>query len=385
MIDQLYITQLEKQYLQYIKSIVQEEPFQPIVLRGGKNKPSTTAELHQLIRLFQSNEKSQHNKGWIIEWEDWISKKLGKQQWPSAIQVATEEDFLYLIKKEREAAVFKKQLARLIHWNPAIRPWLANRPRLVLELKEAWEGICSVVDYLLQHEVKGHYLRSIPVPVHTKFMEYNKKIIHSIIHHLNSKRFSSTDTDLEEVLLLNKKPFLFTVRWLDENLPIKYSSGMNLFAAPTSYLQQQTWKVERVILVENETNLYLFPSLPSILVICSFGKALHLLKEIDFLHHTRLYYWGDMDEQGFAMLNDMRIYYNHVISLFMDDVTLMHHQKQLETKAVPYKKKELSLLQPHEHRAYELLLSSNQWLEQERLQQSYVQGRLQDIFQNEVN
>jgi hypothetical protein len=179
--------------------------------------------------------------------------------------------------------------------------------------------------------------------------------------------------------LLKKKPFLFPVRWLDENLSARHTAGMQIFAAPVSYLQNQPWSVERVMLVENETNLYLLPPLPSTLAICSYGKALHLLKEIDFLHHSRLYYWGDMDEQGFNMLNDIRYYYSHTISLFMDYETLSHHQAELDTRAIPYKKKELSLLQPHERSAYERLLIKNQWLEQERLQQAYVQEQLRKI------
>ena len=379
MIDRLYIAQLEKQYIPYLKNIVLDAPFQPIMLRGGKTKPATTAELHQLVKLFQANEKNQRRQGWCIEWEEWTSKKLGKQQWPSVIRVATEEDFLYLLKKEKEAGVFKEQLALLLQWNPLIRPWLSSRPKMILELREAWGGICGVIDYLLQYEVKGHYLRSIAVPVHTKFIEQHKKTVHSILHHLESTRFPSTDIDLEDALFLNRKPFLFTLRWLDENLATKYTMGMDLFAVPADYLRQQQWDVERILLVENETNLYLFSSMPSTLVICSYGKALHLLREIGFLHTTQLYYWGDMDDQGFAMLNDIRNYYSHIISLFMDDATLTHHQKELDTKPVPYKKKDLLLLHPHESRAYEFLLNSSQWLEQEKLQQSYVHDRLHDI------
>jgi hypothetical protein len=380
MIDQLFIAQLEKQYIPYLKNKVLGDSFQPIVLRGGKNKPETTAALHQLIKLFQDHEKHQHNKGWLIEWETWTSKKLGSQQWPSTIKVTTEEDFLYLIKKEKEIASFDKQLEQLLKWNPEIRSWLANKPKLVLELQIAWPGICSVVDHLLKYDVANHYIRSIPVPVHTKFIEQYKKIIHSILHHLNKERFPSSEADLEEALLLKKKPFLFPVRWLDENLSEQFTAGMQIFAVPVSYLKNQRWPVEKVILVENETNLYLLPSLPGTISICSYGKALHLLKEIGFLHHARLYYWGDMDEQGFNMLNDIRYYYNHAISLFMDDKTLSHHQAELDIRTIPYKKKELSLLQPHERSAYELLLVNNQWLEQERLQQAYVQEQLKKII-----
>jgi hypothetical protein len=385
MIEQFYITQLEKRYAGYLKAVVREEPFQAIVLRGGKNKPATTADLHQLIKLFQANEKTQHNKGWNIEWEDWFSKKLGKQQWPAEIKVTSESDFLYLIKKEKEVVAFKKQLELLLRWNANIRPWLANKTKLVLELQYAWDGVCSVVDYLLNNEVAGYYLRSIPLSVHTKFIEQHKRVIHSILHRLNSERFSSLDIDLEQALLINTKPFLFTLRWLDENLSIKYTAGMTVCAVPVNYLQSQSWSIDRIILVENETNLYLFPPLTGTLVICSYGKALHLLKEIEFLNRTKLYYWGDMDQEGFVMLNDVRNHYRHIISLFMDDQTLAHHQRELANRSGHYKQIELPWLEPHEIRAYDLLLNTNEWLEQERLQQSYIQDRLIDIFKREIN
>ena len=42
MIEQLFIAQLEKQYIPYLKNKVLGGSFQPIVLRGGKNKPETT-------------------------------------------------------------------------------------------------------------------------------------------------------------------------------------------------------------------------------------------------------------------------------------------------------------------------------------------------------
>lgn len=380
MTGHIYITQLEKYYPAYLKGIIQGLPFQPIVLRGGKNKPDTTVALHEQIRIFQANEKRENKNGWTIEWEEWVSKKLGRQQWPAVVTVTTEDDLLFLLRKEKEILAFNDQLKGLLQWRPAIKDWLANKPALVLELTRSWSGICAVVDYLLLNDVKDHYLRSVPVPVHTKFIEQHKKLIHSILHFLNAERFSSLDVDLEEALLLNRKPFFFTMRWLDDNLARKFTAGMNLFAVPVNYLKNQLWDVERVILVENTTNLYLFPSIPGTLVICSYGKAMYLLKEISFLHKTQLYYWGDLDEDGFDMLNAIRGYYDHIISLFMDDSTITFHQAELTTKPMLYRKKELTLLHPHENRAYQLLLLNNQWLEQERLNQSYVQEGLKNCL-----
>lgn len=375
-----YITQLEKYYPAYLKGIIQGLPFQPVILRGGKNKPDTTVALHEQVRLFQAYEKKENKKGWTIEWEEWISKKLGRQQWPLTVSVTTEEDFLFLIKKEKEAIAFKEQVQQLLQWNAAIKEWLTNKPRLVLDLSKSWRGICAVVDYLLQNDVRHHYLRSIPVPVHTKFIEQHKGVIHSILHHVSPVQFPATDISLEEALVLNRKPFLFTLRWLDENLCTQYTANMKLFAVPAQYLQQQRWAVQRVILVENETNLHLFPNIAGTLVICSYGKALHLLKGIPFLHNTQLYYWGDMDERGFEMLNDIRMYYPHIASLFMDDATVACHQAELDVKPITYQKKDFALLQSREKKAYALLLQNNQWLEQEKLHQSYVQEILSQLI-----
>lgn len=381
----IYITQLEKYYSSYLKGIIQGLPFQPIVLRGGKNKPDTTVALHEQIRMFQACEKRENKKGWTIVWEEWVSKKLGRQQWPSAITVTTEEDLLFLLKKEKEALAFNEQLKGLLQWRPAMKDWLANKPALVLELSSSWTGIRAVVDYLLQHDVSHYYLRSIPVPVHTKFIEQHKRIIYSMLHHLQSDKFSLPDTDLEEALRLNRKPFLFTVRWLDDNLALRFTAGINLLAVPVEYLKQQVWNIERVIMVENATNLFLFPPIPGTLVMCSNGKALHLLKEIPFLQTTSLYYWGDLDEDGFVMLNAIRSYYGHIISLFMDDITITCHQAELTIKGISYRKKELGLLQPHENMAYQLLLPGNLWLEQEKLHQSYVQASLKKWLPEEIS
>jgi hypothetical protein len=68
------------------------------------------------------------------------------------------------------------------------------------------------------------------------------------------------------------------------------------------------WDIRRVILVENETNLYLLPAMPFTLAVFSSGKALHLLGEIGLFGALALYYWGDLDEEGFIMLN-----YDHTL------------------------------------------------------------------------
>ena len=63
MTDNVYFLQLGKSYKSYLKNIIAGEPFRPIILRGGKNKPATTAELHKAITLFQQYEKKDTGYG----------------------------------------------------------------------------------------------------------------------------------------------------------------------------------------------------------------------------------------------------------------------------------------------------------------------------------
>lgn len=62
-----YISQLEKKYKAFLRNLVVENNFASIILRGEKNKPATTVDLHKAIKDFQRYEKTNNNKGWTIE------------------------------------------------------------------------------------------------------------------------------------------------------------------------------------------------------------------------------------------------------------------------------------------------------------------------------
>ena len=148
MTDTYYMSQLRHQFKTCCRNIIAGKPFASIILKGGKNKPENTVALHQAISQFQKNEKNVSKPGWKIEWTEWNSKKLGKQKWPNRILVDTEEDFLFLLKKEGEIKQFKLLVHQLLHWRTAIQDYLIEHPQVVLQYEEDWEGICGVVDYL---------------------------------------------------------------------------------------------------------------------------------------------------------------------------------------------------------------------------------------------
>ncbi len=369
-----YHTQLLRYYNSYLCNLVAGKPFEPFLLREEKVKPDTTPALHAAINLFQQYEKRANGYGWVIEWKEWNSKKLGRQKWPHRILVETEDDYIRLLNKTEEVADFKAQLQVLLNWQPAIRSVLLKRPAYVLDFKKDWAAIQQVTDILLQKDVSNFYIRSIPVPVHTKFIEdsANKQLITSILKVVAPNRFSETAQTLEQTLRLKRKPYLYPLRWLDMGLSRQYMYGMELTAVTAGWLRQCTWEIKEIWLVENETNLHILPGRKDAIAIFSKGKATYSLSDIALFDRARLYYWGDLDEEGFAMLNAMRDHYPHIISVFMDEKTLLQHVAEMGKQPSLYKINQLSLLNAEEQAAFNILKYHNGRLEQEKIRQDHM-------------
>ncbi|MGE7777787.1 Wadjet anti-phage system protein JetD domain-containing protein [Chitinophaga sp. NPDC101104] len=370
--DKIYLSQLEKHYNNYLQQLIEEREFTPIFLRSGLKKPETWEALEKSINCFQRFEKKDGVYGWTIQWEDWSSKKLGKQRWPSSIFVESSKDYLALLKKEKEVSRFMEQLRLLTEWNPAIRSWLSGRPMKVMELEGNWTGICGVVDYLRQNDLHAHFLRSLPVPVHTKFIKQFESTVLSLVNHLHPSIRKLESNSLEEALGLRQKPFLYPVRWLDTSLQQRHLPHMEVIGLSRESLQRMDWPIQEIWVVENETTLFMLPPRPNAIAICSEGYAIRGLSEIPMLHYTTLYYWSDMDEDGYNMLGIFRKDYTHAKSVFMDSATFEIHEQEVERLPGKYKKAPPVNLTQAELTAFNRLMLMQGRIEQEKLKLSYI-------------
>ncbi len=243
----------------------------------------------------QSYIRQPDRPGWEITWGMNKFPGLGKQKWPQLILITTEKDFLFLLQKEEEAGVFRTLVNQLVSWDYRIIEWLIANPLSVLKYSDDWKGICAVTD-ILQQDVSQYYSRNLPVNVHTKFIDSHRAIILSMLKSLDHERFPENVKDLESAAGLQKKPPLYSIRWLDKTLATRYTAVFDVLALPLVKLQEATWDIREVWLVENETNLYLLESRQNALAIFAQGYALHHLKEITFLRKApHLFYWGDLD------------------------------------------------------------------------------------------
>lgn len=368
---------LEKKYSDFLVQIIQGIAFNPIVLKNRIKAPGTFKEVHLAMSQFTNHLKTEDKPGWEIkEWEALggrNAKTLIGQVWPKEMIIPTEDDLFYFLDRRKEVTLFRKRLSVLLSWNEAIKNWLLKKPEKVLSLDRVWDELCAVVDYLLINDVAGQYIRAISVPAHTKFIKEYESDILSILCFLKPEHFNPAEGGLSDVLKLAQKPMFYPARWLDASMAQRYSAGMLMQAFVPDELRKVTWEVKYVCLVENETNLYLLPETKDMLAIFSWGKALSLLEEIPLLRNARLFYWGDLDEDGFVMLNSIRYKYNHVESILMDESTIKMHDKEKRTQNRPYEVRELKYLNAGERQAYYLLAAGSYRIEQERLQQDYVQ------------
>jgi hypothetical protein len=86
-------------------------------------------------------------------------------------------------------------------------------------------------------------------------------------------------------------------------------------------LASLSWRIPRVLVVENKAVFLCLPDVPNTLAILGSGKAAALLPSCSWLQESDVVYWGDCDEAGFGILSSLRGSLPRVRSILMDDQT----------------------------------------------------------------
>jgi len=135
--------------------------------------------------------------------------------------------------------------------------------------------------------------------------------------------------------------------------------------------------VHRVFITENEINFLAFPPAAESLVVFGAGYGFDALAPAAWLHQRALHYWGDIDTHGFAILDQLRSDFPHVLSFLMDRDTLLAHEDQWVTEPQPTLR-DLPLLDGDERRLYDDLRWRRLREEPLRLEQERIAfGRVQ--------
>jgi hypothetical protein len=334
------------------------------------------------IRELEENSRSGKGFGYEIEWADINHRQLGRNRMPTRVAVPTESDALRLIGMEREGRRFRALAQVTTEKFPALAQWLSRRPLAALEHAQDWPRILDVLAWFRDHPRSNLYLRQVDIGgVDTKFVEGRKalfsELLDIVLERNNGRLTEAVAQTFEQRYGLRTKPPLIRFRALDSRIEI---AGLSDLAIPAADFAALNIAARHIFITENEVNGLAFPDFPEAIVVFGLGSGAGLLQSASWMSGRHIYYWGDIDTHGFAILDRLRGGFPNVRSFLMNRDTLLAHRSLWVQEQVPYRAA-LSRLDENEQALFDDLvcdrLGENVRLEQERISYAFLERSLE--------
>ena len=367
----------ERLYAEYQKAWLACEPFFPRTLPCNRKLAPSLAEAHAAVQLLQAGSKSALGYGYEIEWAERNSRKYGRNNFPERIVFETERDLLKLIGKEREFAAWSAAVAQIRARHPRLEQWLITERQQLAAVTQDLSGLLAVVDYFIAHPRPNQFARELPLAVDTKFIERHEKILRVWLDTLLPPSAIRADEDhFERRFGLKYDEPLIRIRFLDSTLQRAIGVPWTNCAVPLHELARQELPATEVLIVENKKNLLTLPPVSGGLGIGGLGNSVTDLRYLEWLAHKRLWYWGDIDVEGFAILSRLRTMFPHIRSILMEGDSVSRWKESLGGPGQKNPGAALANLTPTEQAAYTVCRASNLRIEQERIPPQAVEESL---------
>jgi len=324
-----------------------------------------------------------------IEWRDWNHRVQGAQRLPSVVWVDTLQAALAMIGKTSQAQRFATMWQQTATMQPALLDWMSRRPLQALDLIDRWDRLLAVVHWLQTHPHPGVYLRQVDAPgVDSKFIEVHRGVLIELLDlALPPEMIDNSASGISKFARrfgFLEKPVRIRFRLLDPNLPsLSGCQGLPDITLDASSFAALALPVDHVFITENETNFLAFPLVARAIVIFGAGYGWAALARAAWLHRSHLYYWGDIDTHGFAILHQLRGHFPHASSFLMDRETLLAHRLQWGEESEPARH-ELLCLTAQEAEVYDELrfdrIQPRLRLEQERVGFGWFEAQLSRLL-----
>ena len=265
-----------------------------------------------------------------VEMREFRHQLFGQNSLPDTAWIDHPAQAIALIGKQKEARIFHQILRSTAEKQPNLLIWLEKRPLRAIELAAEWDKLLAVVDWLLAHPRPAIYLRQMDIPgVHSKFVENRRAVLSEWLDLLLPAE--AIDHQATGSSQFNRrygfcdKPERIRWRYLDPACaPLAQWANADLTLDASSFADLNP-AVDRVFITENEINFLTFPAVDRSLLIFGAGYGFTALAQAHWLHQKTIYYWGDIDTHGLAILNTLRRHFPQVQSLLMDEATLLAH------------------------------------------------------------
>ncbi len=312
---------------------------------------------------------------------------MGANFLPDEIWIDSVEDALKLIAKQKEANRFLDLLNATHQRQPILAEWLARHPLRALEHYAEWERFLEITAWMQTHPLPRLYLRQVDIPgAHSKFIEAHRGILTELFDIvLPSNAIDDTATgasQFEKRYGFLGKAQRIRFRLLDPHITVLPGASSPDLSLDAKSFAEIDPGISRVFITENEINYLAFPNAENSMVLFGAGYGFEMLRGVEWLSKSTIYYWGDIDTHGFAILDQLRGQLDCVQSLLMDRETLFAFQSQWgrEEKQAMH---DLARLTPRERELYDALrenrIQMNLRLEQERIGYSRVKEAIRAL------
>jgi hypothetical protein len=322
------VKKAERKYHAVLRAYLNDDDLFPLEFPVGRSSKNLVERRQQIDDLRQRS-KEITGQGYALEWQTINQRDLGKQTTPRRVVIENLEDYLAVVRKRTDYQQFVNDVERIRRRMPALENWLLANPLDVIEYSGQWDDLLTVCDYFVKHSCPNVYIRELPIPVHTKFIEQHSRILRDLLDALLPVEAVNTDAkDFTERFGLKAPPHTIRLRLLEEQLDWQYDLRLDDLTLPVdqlAHLLAEHIQPKTVIIAENMMNFLTLPQTPNSIGLFGRGFAVQLLANVEWLHQCRVIYWGDIDAHGFQILSDLRQLFPHVQSVMMDQQTLDDH------------------------------------------------------------
>jgi hypothetical protein len=372
-----------RSYLPFLQSWLRGEAYLPLRFSVGK-LPDDFPQLRSVVQQLQNYAKSQRGYGYDLKMRQQQTRLLGSQTLPVAVVFGTAEDFLRFVDKWVEFQHFQQDVTLVREQLPQLADWMEQYPKKVIAQHGYWPGLLTVCCYLLENPLPELYIRELPINLHTKFIEEHMGILRELLDILlPPEAIIPNALTFEQRFGLRTGEAWVLVRFLDDQLHMRYGLPLDVLSTPCSQFAQLDFRRQRCLITENKMTFLTLPRLSETFALLGGGFGVSMIAAVPWLNECPMIYWGDLDAQGFQILSQLRSLFPHVVSLMMDEQTFKTFSP-FHVEGTPCIVRQLPHLIPEEHMLFLHLSERTLRLEQEHISHDYAFECIQRCFRGEI-
>lgn len=318
----------------------------------------------------QNGTEQRGKRRYELEYRQIGGRAFGRNQLPCRAVITSWDEAWSLLAVHDDIATLDSVVEQSRD-EPRVLRWVLNKPLQALRHGRQWPELLAAFTWLDYHRGSMRYIREVDAPgVDTKFIESHRGVLGELLN------VSKAAARFTAELGMAPKP---------DGVRLRFRTG---FAGMPEGLSDATFRVEELarlpvrlesaVIVENEITFLSIPVPENGIIIFGDGYAVDKCARLPFLAAAQVYYWGDIDSHGFAIINRLRHSYPQAQSFLMDAETLHAHRDRWGAEPKPTNA-HLAGLNAAEAQLYDELIAGTYGdrlrLEQERIDWSWAHQR----------